>query len=112
MKLGLVGVLAACEPSLGRMDSPEPSAETVEQRPGPSRQRGDEILIAFLGDSLSAGLGVGEDEAFPKIVETRLRELGWKVEVINAGVSGDTRNRRSLSSSWVPMTACEACRSR
>ena len=51
---------------------------------------GNRIAITFLGDSLSAGLGVDEDEAFPMIVERRLRELEWNVEVTNAGVSGDT----------------------
>jgi acyl-CoA thioesterase-1 len=50
----------------------------------------DRILIAFLGNSLSAGMGVEEDEAFPMIIQERLRELGWSVEVLNAGVSGDT----------------------
>lgn len=46
--------------------------------------------LVFLGDSLTAGLGLQRSESFPSLVEQRIRagKLGWKV--INAGVSGDT----------------------
>jgi acyl-CoA thioesterase-1 len=47
-------------------------------------------LVAFLGDSLTAGLGLAEDEAFPALIEAELREEGYGVRVVNAGVSGDT----------------------
>jgi acyl-CoA thioesterase-1 len=43
-----------------------------------------------LGDSLAAGLGLPEDQAFPAVVEARLRDAGFAVTVVNAGVSGDT----------------------
>ena len=48
------------------------------------------VKIVALGDSLSAGLGVGAEEAFPAKLERALRAKGHSVEVINAGVSGDT----------------------
>ncbi|MFP3942238.1 MAG: arylesterase [Thermoanaerobaculia bacterium] len=47
-------------------------------------------LVVFLGDSLTAGLGLGEAEAFPARIEEELLDEGHRVEVINAGVSGDT----------------------
>lgn len=47
-------------------------------------------LLVFLGDSLTAGLGLAEAEAFPALVEAELREEGLAVRVVNAGVSGDT----------------------
>ena len=43
-----------------------------------------------LGDSLSAGLGVREDEAYPAVLQERLRAKGYAFDVVNAGVSGDT----------------------
>jgi acyl-CoA thioesterase-1 len=43
--------------------------------------------LVFLGDSLTAGLGLARSESFPGLLEARLRG-GWKV--VNAGVSGDT----------------------
>lgn len=46
--------------------------------------------IVILGDSLTAGLGVSPDEAYPALLQARLdaRHAGWTV--VNAGVSGDT----------------------
>ena len=46
-------------------------------------------LVAF-GDSLTAGFGVSAQDAFPAKLERALRAKGYAVEVINAGVSGDT----------------------
>jgi acyl-CoA thioesterase-1 len=46
--------------------------------------------VAFLGDSLTAGYQIGQDLAFPALLETRLNTPSPQVEVINAGVSGDT----------------------
>lgn len=44
--------------------------------------------LAFLGDSLTAGYGVEAQEAFPALIEARLKGKDWKV--VNAGISGDT----------------------
>ena len=47
--------------------------------------------ILFLGDSLTEGLGVTKEDAFPKLVETMIQtELKKDVTVINGGVSGST----------------------
>lgn len=46
--------------------------------------------VVFLGDSLTAGMGLDEDEAYPALLERELRQEGLSVHVINAGVSGDT----------------------
>ena len=46
--------------------------------------------IVFLGDSLTAGLGVEADQAFPAIVGEQLRAAGVDATIVNAGVSGDT----------------------
>ncbi len=50
----------------------------------------DTTTVLFLGDSISAGLGVGEDNAFPAIIQQKTDSLGWSVDVINAGLSGET----------------------
>jgi len=47
-------------------------------------------LVVFLGDSLTAGLGLDENQAYPALVERKLQEEGKAARVINAGVSGDT----------------------
>jgi len=51
--------------------------------------RADHVVVA-LGDSLTAGLGVGVEEAYPALLEARLRREGFDYRVVNAGVSGDT----------------------
>ena len=50
----------------------------------------DERVIVILGDSLTAGLGVAPDEAYPARLQARLRREGYPYRVVNAGVSGDT----------------------
>ncbi len=47
------------------------------------------VIVAF-GDSLTAGLGLAESEAFPAQLEQALRARGQDVKIVNAGVSGDT----------------------
>jgi acyl-CoA thioesterase-1 len=55
----------------------------------PGEARSDGVVVA-LGDSITAGLGVAADEAFPARLEARLRAEGYAYRVVNAGVSGDT----------------------
>jgi len=49
----------------------------------------DRVIVA-LGDSLTAGLGVAADQAYPALLERRLRREGFAYRVVNAGMSGDT----------------------
>ncbi len=46
--------------------------------------------IVALGDSNTAGFGVGSQAAFPARLEALLRSAGLDVQVLNAGISGDT----------------------
>ncbi|WP_244544485.1 MULTISPECIES: arylesterase [unclassified Beijerinckia] len=46
--------------------------------------------VLALGDSLTAGYNLPADAMFPVVLERRLRAAGHDVEVVNAGVSGDT----------------------
>jgi acyl-CoA thioesterase-1 len=46
-------------------------------------------IVAF-GDSLTSGLGVAAEEAYPAQLQRRLDAAGFRYRVINAGVSGDT----------------------
>ncbi len=48
------------------------------------------IKMVVLGDSLSAGLGLSGSAAFPERLQKSLETKGIKVDMINAGVSGDT----------------------
>jgi acyl-CoA thioesterase-1 len=48
------------------------------------------IKMVVLGDSLSAGLGLIGSAAFPARLQKALKAKGIDVDMINAGVSGDT----------------------
>ncbi len=48
------------------------------------------IKLVVLGDSLSAGLGLPAAAAFPARLEKVLKDKGIAVDIVNAGVSGDT----------------------
>ena len=75
----LLTVLAAAVAACGRDAGP---AHRIASGPPP--------VVVFLGDSLTAGYGVGEAQAFPALVAERLYARGMPVEAVNAGVSGDT----------------------
>jgi acyl-CoA thioesterase I len=43
-----------------------------------------------LGDSLTAGLGIPRDQSYPAVLQRKLQDAGIPLEVVNAGISGDT----------------------
>jgi acyl-CoA thioesterase-1 len=58
------------------------------------------IKLVVLGDSLTAGFGLAEKDAFPAQLEAALRERGMEVVVVNAGVSGDTARQGLERLDW------------
>lgn len=87
----------------GATETPLPA---IESAPGASTAlpAGDPYRIVFLGDSISAGFGLAESQAFPALVQARLRAEGHAVDVINAGVSGDTTAGGLARLDWVLRT--------
>ena len=63
--------------------------------------RGADRVIVALGDSLTDGLGVARDEAYPARLEARLTREGYDYRVVNAGVSGDTSAGGLRRLDWV-----------
>jgi len=86
-------LLTGCPPTPALGAQPTPPANSAT--PGEPR-----VLVA-LGDSLTAGFGVGKDEAWPALVEERLRAEGYPYRVVNAGVSGDTTAGGLRRVDWV-----------
>ncbi|MGB6699496.1 MAG: arylesterase, partial [Methylocella sp.] len=58
------------------------------------------LKIIALGDSLVAGHGLAADAAFPAVLEKALRAEGYRVAVVNAGVSGDTASGGQERLDW------------
>lgn len=46
--------------------------------------------ILFFGDSITAGYGVGEENAFPAFIQQKIDSVGWNFKAVNAGSSGET----------------------
>lgn len=85
--------LAGCDRGTAeeaRVPRPQPAAAPTSAAPAPAAHATGEPLVIFLGDSLTAGLGLPEDQAYPAVLDRRLDAEGTPVRVLNAGVSGDT----------------------
>ena len=74
--------LAALIPALSAQAAPLAPVSAPAAPPPP--------VVVFLGDSLTAGLGLAEDQAYPALLARQLKAEGKPARVINAGVSGDT----------------------
>ncbi len=61
----------------------------------------DSVRILIFGDSITAGFGLDTEEAFPFLVEQQLREEGFEVDVVNAGLSGETSAGGVRRVDWV-----------
>ncbi len=66
----------------------QPSLEPGPSSTAPAAEARPEIV--FLGDSLTAGLGLAAPLSFPSLIQQRLDQRGLPFTVVNAGVSGDT----------------------
>jgi acyl-CoA thioesterase-1 len=75
----------------GKASQVVPNQEKVRSSLQQEKSKDHDIprIVAF-GDSLTAGLGVSAEEAYPGQLARWLRQKGFNYEVINAGVSGDT----------------------
>jgi acyl-CoA thioesterase-1 len=73
-------------------------AVPVTASAGPTPDRA--VRIVALGDSLTAGFGLPVDATFPAKLEAVLKAKGLAVEIINAGVSGDTASRGRARLDW------------
>ena len=60
-----------------------------------------EGLIVAVGDSLTAGLGVAEEESYPARMEKLLAESGLRYRVVNAGISGETSSGVLARIDWI-----------
>ncbi len=62
----------------------------IQSASGTRRDVSGVPTILILGDSLTDGFGLSRAQAYPALITQKLRTAGYKFEVINAGVSGDT----------------------
>ena len=82
---------SAAPPAASASPAPAPRPEPPSGPP----------LVVFLGDSLTAGLGLPEGEAYPSLVAAALAAKGKPVRVVNAGISGDTTSGGLRRLDWL-----------
>ena len=96
---GLAGCGAPEKPPPPIPAPPVPAAPAAAPVAAPAGEAGP--LVIFLGDSLTAGLGLSAEQAYPAVLERRLKASGMSVRVLNAGVSGDTTAGGAARLDWL-----------
>jgi acyl-CoA thioesterase-1 len=82
----LLGLLAAG--ACGRPDG-SPAARPPASTAQPAADAALPTVV-FLGTSLTAGLGLDPEQAYPALVQAKIDSAGLRYRVVNAGVSGET----------------------
>lgn len=77
----------------------EKRQETATETENPQNTKQKTIL--FFGNSLSAGMGLDQSEAFPALIQQKIDSLGLSYEVINAGLSGETTAAGKNRIEWI-----------
>ncbi|MCR9250360.1 MAG: GDSL-type esterase/lipase family protein [bacterium] len=88
------------------------SQETQSNRPVASadekpKENIEKPVIMFFGNSITAGYGIDQSDAFSAIIQRKLDSLGYNYRVINAGLSGETTATGLSRVDWVLKTIPE-----
>ena len=67
---------------------------------GPAADPGRPVLLV-LGDSLTAGYGLDPSQAYPAQLQKKIDAAGLDVEVVNAGLSGETSAGGARRVNWL-----------
>jgi acyl-CoA thioesterase-1 len=86
------GIFSGCD----RADKPAPTGNRTET--DPAFLRG---TIVCVGDSLTEGYGVPEEQAYPALLKQKLAADGHPYAVINAGISGETSSGTLSRINWI-----------
>ena len=77
------------------------SADRASAASAPPVATGERGRVVFLGTSLTAGLGLDPDEAYPAIIQQKIDSAGLPYTAVNAGVSGETSAGALRRVDWV-----------
>lgn len=81
----------------------KPTQKIEEQKTSIDESKKTEAkpTLLFFGNSLTAGYGLSPEESFPSLVDDSLNTLGYKYNVVNAGLSGETTSGGVNRIDWV-----------
>jgi acyl-CoA thioesterase-1 len=112
-RIGWVGllVLAACGGSGAVNDRPPAGVASTPENTTSGPSKGPQAVspavpqatsrVVFLGTSLTAGLGLDPAEAYPALLQRKADSAGFRVEIVNAGLSGETSAGAVRRAGWV-----------
>jgi acyl-CoA thioesterase I len=109
----MMALAYGCEPSGSGSGTPEstgsngtsatgigPSTSTPDAS-GPTGAASASRRVIILGTSLTAGLGLSPEQAYPSLLQRKADSAGFKLEVVNAGLSGETSAGALRRVEWV-----------
>ncbi len=82
-------VLAALTLLYSCNQKPQEDNREKEEEAIPDKKTAKKTIL-FFGNSLTAGYGIEEEEAFPALIQEKVDSLNLDYQVINAGLSGET----------------------
>ena len=86
--------------SCGETAKKDQEVVVEEQSSDEENVEGNKVIL-FFGDSLTAGMGLDPEDAFPAIIQKKLDSLGLEYQVVNAGLSGETTAAGKNRINWV-----------
>jgi acyl-CoA thioesterase-1 len=90
LTLGGALVSACSAPASSEAPASSSASPAPASAPAPAPNAANRPEVVFLGDSLTAGLGLPPELSFPALIQERIDARGLPFAVVNAGVSGDT----------------------
>jgi len=92
LALLLLAVVGCGEEAPATYSAPAPAGIPAAPRDG---------IIVAVGDSLTAGYRVAEEQAYPALLQQRLDREGYNLDVVNAGISGETSSGTLARLDWI-----------
>jgi acyl-CoA thioesterase I len=89
--LSVIASLSGCEQPREEAPAKSPPVESDAARPA----------VLFLGTSLTAGLGLDPEQAYPALIQEKIDSAGLNYRVVNAGVSGETSAGALRRTDWL-----------
>ncbi|GJG88271.1 hypothetical protein tb265_34520 [Gemmatimonadetes bacterium T265] len=92
----------ASPPAASAVETSSPASTAAASAPATAPATHDaRPRVVFLGTSLTAGLGLDPDSAYPAVVGRLAAAAGTPIEVVNAGISGETSAGALRRVDWV-----------
>lgn len=93
-------VIFSCGETTSKKTENNPPKNNAAQNEPEVVTSGDKVIL-FFGNSLTAGMGLDPQKAFPALIQQTLDSLGLEYTVVNAGLSGETTSAGKNRIDWV-----------